>query len=507
MQKNIGLVCGIALLLASCGSNGPSPVVTAPTSNITEIPDVPRVLVSPSAYVCPAATASVPLSRILGSGHMLDHGTHINPRLQPQTQLPDTLQDMLYSSKSIINNMYFGYSTVDLDAVHKTTYTNFKKEFPKTLNSYNLYALSTAQNDNTDGLMNDYIDSIKDGHTFYMNRAETLAEKQGSSPSPVFGISLDTVPKKDGLILTSVRLDGPAWKASLRRGDVILSVNGTSLTRTSDNDKDQLAAFNKVLTAARLSNKPVQLLVSTAGAQRTVTVTPAVLQGTSMPWGELRTENGKKHYYLRIPTFMSVAPERTDDTAMPISEKVHALVAEAQSLGADDIVIDLRGNGGGMLVEFVGIAAAFAPDLAGESTHYADGSSYNFTYKAGKVLSGDTCGYNDNFTLHNPVQWKGKVAVLVNGSSASASEMFSTNMQAAGIKVIGTNTYGVGNTSTYHMDLPGERSMSITAGRAYINGKAVAEHITPDIQSADDLAQLANTGVDNTLQVAFDALK
>ena len=517
-MKNKLLPLGIIVFLASCGYNSSQPKPNTGVKN-TEIPPVPRN-VNTGDYVCPTGSAAAPLSQRLNMGHdVLDQGTHVElSRLKAQSDLPDTLQDLLYTTKSIVNNMYYGYSVVDLDALHEQAYQNFKKIFPKKLNTYILTSnyfmysnLSNTQQSQVDQLMSDYISDIKDGHTFYMNPDDTQADKQGAPPSPVLGVSLALVPDEDGLILTGVRLDSPAWKAGLRRGDVITGVNGTNLTRTAGSkDEDLFTSFRQVLGNATVSGQPMNLSVKTAGQTHAVTVTGAILKGTDMPWGEVLTDaSGKQHYHLVIPTFMSVEPERTSSVPMPIASRVHTLVADARSKGIDNIIVDLRGNGGGLVTEFLGAVGPFVPDAqAGESTRYVDGSSMNFTYAGGKVNISDSCHtFSEDFAVQDPTKWTGKVVVLVDKYSASASEMFSTNFQHAGLKVIGDTTYGVGSTSTYHLDLPAGRSISVTAGRSLIDGKPVPDHVTPDVKSVDDLKRLADTGIDNTLQTAYNLMK
>ncbi len=502
MNKNISVLLGLSLLLASCGSQAPSYSSVTPPVPSDTLPDVPR----PAPTSGPnCTTAEAPLSSVLFSPTMRDRGERV--RLAQPQATGGNIYSLLATTKTLLNKHYYGYSSVDLDALHSTNFNNFKTVFPNNLRTYNLIYISATQSSEVDDLMSSYVDGVNDKHTFYMNAEATKQEQTGGSAYADFGATINLVPKGDGLLITDVRLNSPAQKAGLKRGDVIMSVNGTALTRKGADDTTAAKEFATVYYTAATSKKDTALVVQFAGTPRTVTLAGEVLTGTNMPWGELRTENGKKHYYLRIPTFMSVAPEQTDATSMPIALKVHQLVAEAQTLKADDIVIDLRDNGGGLLVEFVGAAGTFAPKVAGETLRAIDGSGMTLSYNDGAVMYQINCGAPQQLKTLDNTLWTGKVAVLVNGNSASSSEMFSANMQAAGIKVIGTNTYGVAGTSTNHFDLPGSRSISITTGRTYVNNKAVAEYITPDIQSADDLAQLAATGVDNTVQVAYDALK
>jgi carboxyl-terminal processing protease len=85
--------------------------------------------------------------------------------------------------------------------------------------------------------------------------------------------------------------------------------------------------------------------------------------------------------------------------------------------------------------------------------------------------------------------------------------MFSQNIKLGGqATLIGEETYGVGDTSTFHLELPGERGISVTAGRVSVGGQASTQFVTPDIAVRDDLAALAASGTDAALQTAFTEL-
>lgn len=485
---------GFPLLLAACRT---SSTPTGPDDTSDRLPYVPRVVAT--TFNCSAGGTAGGLAGLVGGGQQ-DRGNLIGPRISAQTDLPDTVQDMLYASKSLLNNVYFGYSTVDLQALHDAAYTSFKKVYPNHLGTYYV-------GDATDPLMDSYIDGVNDHHTFYLDQAAyaNFKSTSGNTPQSVatFGIRTQPVPGQDGVLILNVRAEGSAFAAGLRRGDVLLSVDGVALTRsvaaTDGDDSAQSDAYAKILAAAAARQTPVSVVVRRGTAQRTVSLSGAVLGGTEFPWGELRNDAaGHKFFYLRIPTF----------SGNGIGAKVHELVAQANTQGASGLVVDLRNNGGGLLREYVGAVAAFVPDKAGQQVKYVDASASTFSYNNGSVLFNSSCQTpTPTLKIPAPALWSGKVAVLLNSGSASASEMFSQNIKLGGkATLIGEATYGVGNTSTFVFELPATRGLSITAGRVSVGGVEASEKVTPEVNVPDDRASLAATGSDAALQSAYTEL-
>lgn len=501
MKRSYSLLLGVALLVG-CAQNA-APIIDPAQDTI---PYVPRVVAD--SYPCTSTGIKAPLAGLLGPDQR-DTGNLIAPRLTSQATPGNSVWDLLYETKVLINELYFGYSNVDLQDLHQSAYVNFKKVFPQALSSYNISSL-------VDAPMNTYIDGVQDEHTYYLNASEYAAYQDTSSNSPLntplFGVSLLAVPGADGSLIQDVRGDGPAFAAGLRRGDVVLSIDGVALKRTvppsGSDDSAQNNLYSKIIAAAAAKQTPVPVIVRRGTVQRTVSLTGAILNGTRYPWGEMQTAPGGGHYfYLRIPSF----------SGSGIGQKVHDLVAQAAAAGAQGIIVDLRNNGGGLLVEYVAAVAAFAPAQAGEEVRYLDASRSAFTYNNGSVKYTASCKTSQTaLTLPRPTRWTGKVAVLLNGNSASASEMFSQNIAQGGqATLIGEETFGVGNTSTFILATPntlidsgpdGAQAVSITAGRIYLGDQPATKTVRPQVNVTDDRSALAQSGVDTALQTAYNVL-
>ena len=496
MKTTSTLLLGLGLLTA-CGPSVPAPAPTGsqPVARDT-IPAVPRVV--SSSFNC-TATAK-PISGDL-PGNPRDTA-NVVARFQPQAAT-NTVWDLLYATRYLLNTYYFGYSSADLESLHQAAYQNFKKTFPNALSTYTI----TPE---VDSPMKEYVAPIQtqDEHTYYMNAQEVAYYKSVSNntslPAPVFGLSFAPVPGGNGLVITDVRGDGPAFAAGLRRGDVLLSIDGQALTRTVQatgaDDSGQAKVYSNILGAAAARQTPVSVTFRRGSDQHTLNLTGTVLGAARLPWSEVvRDSHAQPYLYLRLPTF----------EANGTGQKVHDLIAHAQASAQNvrGVIVDLRNNGGGLLTEYVSAAAAFVPTLAGETVKFVDGSSASFQYSGGAVMRESSCRTpTAALEVDSPAVWNGKVAVLINGGSASGSEMFSANLRQGGkARLIGEETYGVGNTSTFLFSVPGDLGLSVTAGRVFLNGQQASQTVVPDTSVKDDLTVLS-TGVDTALQTALAEL-
>ena len=230
---------------------------------------------------------------------------------------------------------------------------------------------------------------------------------QESTDSQFEGVGMSVEPDKRGLRIKEVYPGSPAEKGGLRPGDEILRVNGRPLAGKSSD-----AATSMIKGRAGTS---VTLSVDDGHRVRDVKLQRAKVD---VPVVESRLESadGKKIAWVHLNGF-------TAGSHSEVGEAVRKLIAQ----GAAGVVLDLRDNGGGLLNEAVQIASIFIPDGRIVSTKGRNRPEHVYDATGG-AISG-----------------KIPVAVLVNGNSASASEIVTGALQDRHrATVVGTHTYGKG---------------------------------------------------------------
>ncbi len=478
------LLC-VGLLNACAAVPPPTSLPPASGSSGDDVPSVPR-LIRPAQPNCAVRSLAAQLSG--GDLARLSYTTFA-PSLSTQASSA-TLAGLLTATRTAINTNYYGFSTVDLQALHETWEARFRAAFG---------SLKQAIPSAADALMNQYVSGVNDEHTFYLDPADYRALQDQSSgaptPSPRFGFQFAAVPGEDGVVLTDVGAGTPAEDAGLKRGDTILSVNGAALSRSNQTDGDAASAYSGLLGAAVKSGQSVTLDIRRGETRLSVAVTPRIIASSALPSGQLVGPA----YLLRIPSFA------TEGTA----QRVHELVRAAQKAGASRLILDLRGNRGGLVSEATAVSAAFAPKLAGQTLEFLDAQDYTFAYQGsgavGQVTVSGVCfsGSQPLTTIQNPALWNGPLEVLVNADSASASEVVTETLQNVGATALGEATVGVGNTATQIGGLPGSRGLSVTVARSRsLGGAYLTAKVAPNVTVADDLKALAH-GQDLPLQAAL----
>jgi len=316
------------------------------------------------------------------------------------------------------------------------------------------------------------LDSLHDHWTVFMTPDEykSLNQNLEGSGFPGIGIVIDTDPDTKSLLVTQVISGGPADKAGLMPGDIVLTIDGKPTTGLSVGDDSKL-----------IRGKPgtsVELVVQRKGqtANLTMDITREFIHEPSVLARMIDNNVG----YVRLLVFGATT-----------GEELTRALDDFQKAGVKGYVLDLRYNGGGYLNAAVDVASKFIPD--------------------GPIVSID--GRQKPFTTINAEATAVQVrplAVLVNGYTASASEIAAGAVQDDGAGVlIGTKTYGKGEVQTIY-PLPDGSAIKITTARYLTpSGKDINTiGIKPDIEVADvkpaDIGNLVN---DAQLQRALSFIR
>ncbi len=242
------------------------------------------------------------------------------------------------------------------------------------------------------------------------------------------------ISRKDGFVFISEPYEGyPAHKAGLRAGDKILEVDGKEAKGKST---QEISSFLK-------GEPETDLILSIERFGETdpfeVTVTRQKIKIKDVPYFGLVDENVG---YIKLNGFTETAS----------AEVKKALIDLKTNHQITNLILDLRGNGGGLLREAVSIVGLFTP--VGTKVVETKGklTDWNHTY----------------LTTQAPVDTEIKLIVLVNGGSASASEIVSGTIQDLdrGI-IIGSNTFGKGLVQQTR-DLKYNSKMKLTVAKYYI---------------------------------------
>lgn len=252
--------------------------------------------------------------------------------------------------------------------------------------------------------------------------------------------------------------DSPAEEAGLQRGDEILSVNGVDVQGNYERAASQLRGQ---------ANSVIELtLKSPDGASRTVSVQLDKITVPSVPYSELLEDDIA---YIKLTGFTATA-----------SSEVRSALRDLKKQGAKKVMLDLRDNGGGLLSEAVSISNLFIPKDELVVTTKGKLEEMNSSYKTPRT----------SFDEDIPV------AILINGRSASASEIVAGVIQDYDRGVlIGRKSFGKGLVQRT-LPLSYNTQLKVTIAKYYIPSDR-------SIQAID----YANRNPDGSVGKIPDALK
>lgn len=315
--------------------------------------------------------------------------------------------------------------------------------------------------------------SVKDKYTAFLSPKEYAALNEGLDGGNFSGVGIAIRVDDDTKLLrvTDVIPGGPAEKVGMQPGDVILTIDGKP-TKGLTSDEDAKLLRGKEGTVVRIA-------VERSGATlpAPLAVTRAVIHQPSVYARLLPTGIG----YARLTVFGS-------NTGSELASALDRLEAQ----GAKAYILDLRDNGGGYLNAAIDVSSKFVP--------------------SGPIVSVEARGGNNTqYDAENTAIAPKPLAVLVNGYTASASEITSGAIQDNGVgELIGTRTFGKGVVQTIH-PLPDGSAVKITSARYLTpHGRDInSVGIEPDIKAPDPAknARLGELPSDTQLQAAVTYLQ
>jgi carboxyl-terminal processing protease len=313
------------------------------------------------------------------------------------------------------------------------------------------FVVSSSTNGLTDeqriqGAIDGLVDAYDDPYTVYMPPAE--AEKFSEDISGNFsGVGMEVGLRDKMITVISPLPDTPAEQAGMIAGDVIVKIDGVS---TEDMSIDQ--AVN-LIRGERGTVVELQVYREGATEFQTISITRDTI---NIP--TVRTEQIDGTFIIALYSFNAIA-----------EAEVGKALQEYLESDAKTLVLDLRGNPGGFLQSAVSIASYFLP--AGKvvvSEEFGEGEEKEVFRSRGRVIQ--------NFTPKNLV-------VLVDGGSASASEILAGALKDHGVAtVMGKQTFGKGSVQEL-VNLDGGGSLKVTVARWLTpNGTSISEGgLAPDI--------------------------
>lgn len=244
-----------------------------------------------------------------------------------------------------------------------------------------------------------------DPYTRFLNEQDVEAYKI-SNAGEYSGIGAIVRAYNDKLVIVEPYKNYPADKAGLKAGDEIIKIGDILVKDFSTNATELLKGAN---------NTSVAVTYTRQGETKNTTITREAIEVDAVPFYKMVDI---KTGYIVLSKFNQKASEQTK-----------AALIDLKGKGAEKIILDLRGNPGGLLTEAINVTNLFVPKGELIVTTKSKVKKFNSEYK----------------TRNQPIDTDIPLVILVNGSSASASEIVSGSLQDLDRAVIiGARSFGKG---------------------------------------------------------------
>lgn len=329
------------------------------------------------------------------------------------------------------------------------------------------------------------VDAIGDeGHSAFLDPEMTI-DRAELSTSEFVGIGVDVTSRCGVPAVLSTIPGSPAERAGMRQGDIIVEVDGAP-TRKMD-----ISGLRDAILGAEGASLTLTIERPGVAEPLYIDVVRATIPRRQVTWSWLP----EKTAHLQLTAF---------DPG--VNTRFRAALREINAAGAERLILDLRGNPGGLVTEVIGVASEFMPE---GSTIFQEQS------RDGSTHAIRTVGQLGSW-LEKPL------IVLIDGESASGAEVLAASLRDNGrAELIGETTFGTGTVISTFPQADGSSVMLGTAFWLTPDGDLIwGEGVDPDQfvtlapdafparpeddadVTLDELSQLA----DRQLQAAYAAL-
>lgn len=387
----------------------------------------------------------------------------------------------LYTSKEVIIVMIFSIGIGILmcfggiSIITGKNYLAVTKDLKKVVDTYyaivdNYYG-ELDRDKLIDGAVEGMISSVGDTFTSYSDTDSTSSFDETINGS-YEGIGCTVATLEDGTIsVIDMFEDSPSYKAGLKVGDIIIKVDGESYEGKNSNDISNYiknSGKSKIVLTVKRDNEEKDISINLSKVE-----IPHVS-------GKVIEQDSKKIGYIKISLFASNSYKQFKNK-----------LDELEKSNIDDLIIDVRDNSGGYLSSVTDICNLFLDK--GKVIYQLEDSK-------GKVKKKDTTKEKRKYDI----------VVLINGGSASASEILASAIKESyGGDIVGTNSYGKGTVQQTKKLLDGSMIKYTTQKWLTPDGNSINEvGVTPTkvVELNEEYFNNPTTENDNQLQEAINII-
>lgn len=318
----------------------------------------------------------------------------------------------------------------------------------------------------TEGIYKGYMAGLGDPYSVYYDAQET--KEMGESTSGEYkGVGFVVSQDVESKIITILQVyeGSPAEEAGVKEQDILYKVNGEDISG------QDISEVVRKIKGEEGTEVELTLLRGEEAEEVTVTAVRRTIEAQTVSYEMKEDQVG----YIRISEFDAVTLDQFDQA-----------LKQLENQGMESLIVDLRSNPGGNLVTVCEILDLLLPEGL-------------------VVYTEDKNGERSEFTSDEARKFEKPLAVLVDGYSASASEIFAGAIQDYGIgQIVGTQTYGKGVVQQI-IDLKDGTSLKITVSEYFTpKGRNINKvGITPDVEVEYEPDE-TNPDKDNQLDAAME---